>query len=200
MGTGVNFREIRLDSLIGRVIQKTLGMDVTSVTTIHELNLKAPVEAGGVRIQCTLACDHQLIQQRFVGAVSEQLPEVVIVNRRIGISHQSTFDPPVELKSWFRGLRLLCHLLHFLGVWIRGCSRCACLTRGRGWTGGRSLLSVEWSTKGSSINGASHKVREHPLVCNSHVLISFLATEGAFELQEWLRNARVTKPHIVGHL
>src|SRR6516164_9375470 len=129
-------------------------MDVTSVATVHELNLKAPVEAGGVRIQCTLAGDHQLIQQRFVGAISEQLPEVVVVNRRIGIPHQSTFDPSVELKSWFRGLRLLCHLLHFLGVWIRGCSRRAYLTGG---LGGRGLLSVKGNTKGSSINGPSHK-------------------------------------------
>src|SRR5262249_16961009 len=82
---------------------------------------------------------------------------------------------------------------------IRGCSRRACLTRRRGWTRGRGLLSIEWNTKRSSINGPSHRARDHTLVCNAHVLISFFATEGAFELQEWLRNARVTKPRIVGH-
>jgi hypothetical protein len=46
---------------------------------------------------------------------------------------------------------------------------------------------MKWDTKGSSINGPSHKASDCTLVCNAHVLISFLATEGAFELQEMVK-------------
>src|SRR5258708_32064659 len=138
-------------------------MDVTSVATIHKLNLKAPVEAGGVRIQRALASDHHLIQQRFIGTVGEQVTEVVVIDRGVWITGNSCLDPAVELKSWFRRLWLLGDLLHFFCFFAIQ----SCHARWAGRRGG--LLSVKWNGKRGSINGQGHKARNHTSVCNFHL-------------------------------
>src|SRR5260221_11607331 len=119
-------------------MQHSCGLGITSVAAFHCPNFEAPIETSRIGIKCTLANERDLVQERFVGAVREQMPKVMVVNRRVRVSGNTPLYPAVYFKSRFRRFRRFHHLFYFLTV------------RDWGW-GCRNSLTKGWRTIGQSV-------------------------------------------------
>ena len=93
-------------------------MDEAPIAAIQKLRFEAPIKTRAFRIERALEGDDRLVEQRFIGAICEEMAEVLIVRRTRPVEGDAAFHPAVDFESRFRRLGFL-HFLAGLAVRTR---------------------------------------------------------------------------------
>ena len=98
MGQDVSLDDVELIYVADRPIELAEEMRVARVRPVHRLELEAEIVTGGLRIERALRGYQRLIQEDPVGLIREQMSEIDMVGRIVGIERDASFDMPGNLE------------------------------------------------------------------------------------------------------
>src|SRR6476619_6255456 len=92
------FDNVKLLPLVGHTIELTEEMCIARVRPVHPLKLETELKLRCfLRVDRLLQCQKKLIEERHVGAVGKQMPEVQPIGRTGAVESVPGFDMPGKL-------------------------------------------------------------------------------------------------------